>query len=190
MEVHMKDVGSLLTDSYSWIRSNDLPNWLVVIFTGIFWPLVLYFWTRRKVRNVPNLEVSLSQCRMRISGKKHDGVNLNFLNNTGSVVYITNARLLKCSPRFPIPPEALRDIAEFSHELKFLDNNTKRYIKRQITLHTNEEAVTCIALRELDKELLLFKLSWIRRLLRKRKYFCLEYVAMVGNHKYKVYTAY
>lgn len=186
----MKDIGSEFLDAYSWIRLNDLPNWLTIVFTGIFWPLVLFIWTRRKVRNVPNLAVSLSQCKLTMDNKDYDGVNLKFLNNTGSIVYITNVRPLRCSSLFPVHPDASRDIADRSHELKFFDDLCQKYCRRQITLQTNEEAVTCIAISNLDKGLLLFKSSWFRILLRMRKYFHLQYVALVGNQKYRVSTAY
>ncbi len=182
----MKHIGDLL----SWMKQNDLPNWLGILFTAILWPLVLFLWTRRTVRDVPNLEISPSKGTIKVKGKDYDSVDLNFLNNTGSIVYITNVRLLKCSRHFVIPTGgASRDIASFSHELKFFESTSKMFVKRQITLQTNDEAATTIA-ATVNDDFFSFKSGRIRKFLRLRKYFCLQYVALVGVKRYKVRTPY
>lgn len=180
-----------LTEMWTWMKKNDLPNWIIFGFTAIIWPLALFVWSRIKYTNIPNLEISLFKAENKIimNGKIYDGLLFNFVNNTGSVIYITNARLSKCSNLFKVHPDASRDIAECSHELKFLDP-VQHYSLRQITLQTNQEAITCIALSDFQPEILTFKPWAIRRKIGFRKYFRLDYAAMVGNKRYLVSTKY
>ena len=180
----------LVKSWYLWMKSNDLPNWIILLFTAIFWPLLLFAWTKRKKRSIPNLQVSLDQCTVKMNGKDYQGVSFTFLNNTGSIVYLTNVELKKCSRHFPVDPHAFRDFVRLSHELKFFDEIEKKYIKRQITLQTNQEATTCIALSSLNDAVFSFRPSCLRRLIGIRKYFRLEYVAMVGSQRCRVSTTY
>jgi len=126
-----------------------------------------------------------------MNGKEKPAVHFSFLNNTGCIVYLTNVRILKCSKKFIIDKDASMDIAESSYELKFMDKNNGHYIHRQIILQTDETAQTSIAVEdEVNKEILSYKRSKLRQRFRRPKYFCLEYVAMVGNKRYKVSLIY
>lgn len=106
---------------WQWLKNKDLPNWIIFSFTAIVWPLVLFYWNKRKFNNIPNLEVSLAKASITINKKSHSAIDINFLNNTGAIVYLTLARIKKCTKSFNVPTDASRDIAENSHELKFMD---------------------------------------------------------------------
>ena len=66
-------------DMWKWMKENDLPNWVVVLFTAILWPLVLFIWHRRSVSNVPGLEVRLSPGNIQINGEQHNAVAIDVI---------------------------------------------------------------------------------------------------------------
>jgi len=177
---------------YLWMQKNDIPNWVVIIFSLVLWPIVLYLWNQRAVNNIPNLQISLSKGVTSSQGeRKENFIWINFLNNTGSIIYLTNIRILKCSKLFQVDPKASRDISESSHELKFPNKKDNILTERQIILQTNEESGGGLQLKEtISDEMLTYKSSLWRRVLRRPKYFCLEYVVMIGNKRYKVNTVY
>ena len=175
---------------WTWLKDNDLPNWIIFAFTAIVWPLVIFCWTKRKFNNIPNLEVSLAKASIQINGNPHDAVDIIFLNNTGSVVYISCVRIKRCSKLFTVPIAASRDIAENAHDLSFMDSKGD-YVLRQFTLHTNQSVKTSIAVnQQLNESFYKYNPPLWRRSIRRRKYFVLEYTAMVGNRKYTVSTIY
>ena len=177
---------------YLWMQNNDLPNWIVVIFSLILWPIILYLWSQRTINSIPNLQISLSKGATTVNGeRKENFIWINFLNNTGSIIYLTNSRILKCSKLFQADPRASRDISESSHELKFPNKKDNSLTERQIVLQTNEESGSGIQLNHtISDEMLIYKSKLWRRLLRRPKYFCLEYIVMVGGKRYKVSTIY
>jgi hypothetical protein len=177
---------------YQWMQQNDLPNWIVFIFSLILWPIALYLWDQRTINNIPHLPISLSKGATSSDGeKKENFIWINFLNNTGSIIYLTNIRILHCSKLFKVDPKASRDISESSHELKFPNKTNNTLTERQIVLQTNEESGSGLQLKEIiPDEMITYKSMLWRRLLRRPKYFCLEYVVMVGNKRYKVSTIY
>ena len=109
------------------MKSNDLPNWIVILFTAIVWPLVLFCWNRRRVNNIPGMEVRLMPGNIVIDGHPKDAIAIDFINNTGSVVYLSGARILRCSSLFSIPIVTSRDIAENSHEGWLAPETYKRF---------------------------------------------------------------
>ena len=78
---------------WDWARTNDLPNWGVVLFTIILWPSFLYYWYRRKLNNIRSLEVRVAPGQMHINGVPHAAVAIDVMNHTGAVVYLTGARI-------------------------------------------------------------------------------------------------
>jgi hypothetical protein len=179
--------------AYSWLKLNDLPNWVVVIFTVILWPLFLFWWNRHKVNNIPNLRVSFAEGHLEIRGKPHRGVDIVFFNNTGSVAYLNRVRIRSCSALFPVPTDVDRDIAENSHDLSFM-NCRGKYADREVTLQTSQSTKTIIAVaQEMPQAFYNYAPDrpWlIPRPIRRRRYFVLEYTAMVGEKKYSVMTKY
>ena len=105
---------------------------------------MLFYWNKRKFNNIPNLEISLAKASITIDGNPHAAVDINFLNNTGAVVYLNRFRIKKCSDSFNVPIDASRDIADNSYELKFMDSGG-RYINQQLTLQTNQEMKSILA---------------------------------------------
>lgn len=178
----------IIVKAWDWFKLNDLSNWFAIVL----WPLILFLWNQKTVDSIPNLEVSLSKGTTKIGENEvTNALCLNFLNNTASIVYLTNAHILKCSKLFPVDPAASRDIAKSSHELKFPNFKDSYLTERQIILHTNAQAGTCLSLTTTVTDAMIsYKPNIIRKLFHIPKYFCLEYVAMVGNKRYKVSTIY
>ncbi|MCX5846803.1 MAG: hypothetical protein NTW12_10695 [Deltaproteobacteria bacterium] len=172
------------------VKEHDIPNWFILIFTGIGWPLVLFLWNMRKLQNIPNLEVSPTDGIITINGTEYPALWLKFSNQTGSTVYLSNARLLKCTKLFKVASTSTRDLAESAYELNFSDGSGKLN-QRQIILHTNDKTETAIALdSKPGKDILSFKPPIWRKNVSCPKYFCLEYIAMVGKKRYKISTIY
>jgi hypothetical protein len=176
------------------IRKHDIPNWLILLFTGIVWPLILFLWNRRKFHTVHNLEVSFVDGQMQIMRNnvkcEYDAIWFKFSNQTGSTVYLSNTRLLKCSKLFKVSGASTRSFADASYELNFSDGKGN-FNQRQIILNTNDKTETVIAIDN-KPELGFFSYEpavW-RKLLHYPKYFRLNYVAMVGTKHYRVSTNY
>jgi hypothetical protein len=175
---------------WNWTKSNDIPNWIVVTFTAVVWPLALLAWNRRKVNNVPHLEVRLLPGIILIGEQSHDAVSFDFINHTGSVVYVTGARIKKCTGQFSVPIDASRDIAEGSYHMSFMDANGG-FVHRELTLQTNQSGRTCMAINApMSQTFYTYLAPWYRRLFQNPKYFVLEYTAMVGTSRYSVATVY
>lgn len=184
------DSHTWIADAWTWLRANDVPNWLVVAFTVVLWPLALFLWSRRKVNGVPGLEVHFVPGGITIGEKPFPAVDIQITNHTGSVVYLSGARVRNCTSAFTVPVDAARDIAGNSYHLKFL-NSHGQFIDREITLQTNASAKTCMpAADPPPKEFYTYSSPWWARRLRLRKYFVLEYTAMVGSTRYAVATLY
>lgn len=127
---------------------------------------------------------------MQIDGQSHDAVAIDVINHTGTVVYITAARIKSCSALFPVPTAASRDIAEGSYHLAFLDQNG-HFNQRELTLQTNQTGRTAIPVTAaLHQAFYTYRAPWYRRLVRLKKYIVLEYVAMIGKKRSFVRTLY
>jgi hypothetical protein len=179
-----------VVESWVWVKENDLPNWVAVLFTAILWPVVLFLWNHRRVNNIAHLEVQFAPGKIQMHGQPHTAVSIDFTNHTGSVVYLTGARIKRCSRLFRVPIDASKDIAEGSYHLKFMDE-TGGFVHREQTLQTNQNAHTCIATTsELPESFYTYSAPWWRRAFRARKYFLLEYTAVVGTTRRSVTTLY
>ena len=179
-----------IVDLWNWVKANDLPNWVVVVFTAVLWPLALLVWNKRKVNNVPNLEVRIFAGNIQIAGNSHVAVGFDFTNHTGSVVYLAGGRIKNCTKHFSVPTDASRDIAEGSHHLSFMDTNGG-FVHRELTLQTNQSGRTVMAVTApMTQEFYTYRAPWYRRLFRTPKYFILEYTAVVGTVRYLVATVY
>jgi hypothetical protein len=178
-------------DLWNWTKANDLSNWIVVAFTLVVWPLALIAWSRRKVNNVPHLEVTILPGNIVIGGHPHVAVAIDFTNHTGSVVYITGTRIKECTSQFSVPTDASRDIAEGSYHLSFLDAASGGFDHRELTLQTNESGRTAIAVTApMPPGFYTYRAPRYRRFFRSPKYFILEYTAMVGASRHAVATVY
>jgi hypothetical protein len=179
-----------ISNLWAWAQANDIPNWVAVAFTGIAWPVALFFWQRRKINSVAGLEVHFSAGNITIASKPYSAVEVQFTNHTGSVVYISGVRIRSCTRNFPVPVEAARDIAQGSYHLKFIEDSGQ-FVLREITLQTNTSARTCMpASPGLSNGFYTHSPSWIARLFRRQNYFVLEYTAMVGTARHAIATIY
>ncbi len=177
-------------DFWAWARANDIPNWVVLAFTGIAWPLALFLWHRRKVNSVPGLEVHFAAGNITIGANAHSTVDVQFTNHTGAVTYVSGVRIRSCTRAFPVPVEAARDIAKGSYHLKFM-HESGAFNLREVTLQTSASAKTCMPTTPtLAGEFYTHSPSLGARLFRRQKYFVLEYTAMVGTTRYAVATVY
>lgn len=169
------------------LQRYDLPNWFAVVL----WPVILFLWSRRTIPNVPNLNVSLSKGKMKVGDQEGDALCLNFLNNTGSIVYLTNVCISKCSTRLQVDIASSRDMVRSSYELKFPNKADRVLTERQIILQTNEEVGSCLLVRNhITEGILSYRPNPIREIFHWPKYFCLEFMVMVGNKRYKVVATY
>ena len=190
MESLLIDAECLVVQCSNWAKTHDLPNWGVVLFTGIVWPLVLFYWHRRKVNNIRHLDVRLQPTDTRLNGESHPAVGIEFINHTGSVVYLTDASIEKASSLFFVPIAASKDMVEGSRPLSFNDG-AGNLNRREVTLQTNETARTSLAITSpLPEAFYNYRAPWYRQALRWRKYFILEYTVMVGTARYSVATLY
>jgi hypothetical protein len=59
-----------LYDGYSWLKANDLPNRLSVLFSLIAWPAALYWWSSHKRQVIPHFDVNRSRGQTRIGDQE------------------------------------------------------------------------------------------------------------------------
>jgi len=178
----------IIKEFWTWLKANDIPNWIAIVL----WPLAIFLWDRRTVSTIPNLEVSLFKGKTKIGeNDESDALYLKFLNNTSSIIYLTNICILNCSKKFHVDPAAARDIAKSSYELKFPNGKDGYLTERQIILHTNAETSTSLSVKNsITDDMLSYKPNILRQVFRRPKYFCLQYIALVGNKRYRVSTTY
>ncbi len=173
------------------LKDNDLSNIESLLLNIILLPTIINWWSKRTVHNIPGLIVTLSSGLVNINGVDHDAVDIMFENKTGSIVYLNNVRLRNCSHQFPVTTDSARDIGESSHVLTFPDQMTGKYEKSQIILQTGQKEKTIIAVeRAMPDEFFRHEPCLVRRCSKWRKFFALEYTAMVAEKKYSVRTTY
>jgi hypothetical protein len=181
---------SWIATAWAWARANDIPNWLAIALTSVLWPVALILWQRRKVNGVHGLEVHFATGNIQIGGKPFSAIDIQFTNHTGAVAYVSGVRVKGCTPDFAVPVEASRDVAENSYHLKFMDDKGQ-FVMREVTLQTSTGAKTCMpAPTTLPTEFFTYSPSWLARRFGRRKYFVLEYTAMVATTRYSVATLY
>ena len=178
-----------IVDIWNWAKRNDLPNWAVAALT-VLWSLVMVIWSHRKVNRIPHLEVNFQPGNIEIGENPHIAIAIDFINHTGSSVYLAGAMIKRCSDLFCVPIDASRDIADSSYHLKFLDQSG-HFVLREHTLQTNESVRSSMATTsELPPSFFSYTPPMYCRLLRIRKYFVLEYTVTVGMKKRTVSTLY
>lgn len=181
----------MLHNLWFWLKVNDIPNSLGFLFSLMVWPIVLFWWHRRKRNSIPSLEVHFTKAEVTINDSNHSAVRVTITNHTGSVAYVTGPRIRQCSDLFKVPIQAAADVGGDFHHLAFFDHSTQRFCLREITLQTNQAAVAAIPVTLPPGESFFrHRSNQLNRLLRWRKYFILEYVAMVGTKSYSVSTLY
>jgi len=188
----MDEINSVSVSLWHWLKANDLPNWISVVFTAVIWPVALIAWNGRRVHNVAMLELHPRPGEIQIYGKSHVAVALDFTNHTKSLVYLTGLRIKPCSATFPVSVDVRRDMATGTHDLSFLVPHTEGvsvFKCREMTLQTGTTSTTAVGVeRAMPEEFYRYKPPRWRRWLRIPKYFVLEYTALVGSTRYRVRT--
>jgi hypothetical protein len=119
-------------------------------------------------------------------GRAFNALNFEFINRTGQVVYLSRARLHEHQKTFPVPPEAARDVSGWC-ELKFANRHTGLLDLNDIVLQTADRATTGIAVAQpINPALFTYQPERWRGLLRRPKYFRLQFTAMVGRKEHPV----
>jgi hypothetical protein len=180
-----------LCDAWDYQKAHDASNWFVIMFSLILWPAALYWWNNRKTQSVPGFLVTFTAIQVAIGQELFEAVMLSFINRTGSVVYLSRARLTEVQKNFPVPVAASRDMARGWRELVFAIPPNLHHDSHECILQTDGRAVASIAVKEpMDETFYSYRPTLLRRCFGRPKYFLLEYVAVVGEKKFSVATIY
>jgi hypothetical protein len=176
---------------------DDVPNWFTLLFSLIVWPAFLYWWHTRKVQGVPFFDVVYRPGQIAIgtqlSRQQFDAIYFEFTNKTGSVAYLSRARLRENRKRFPIPIEAAKEISGGWRVLHFQQTGSASFAESECVLQTDKSITTSMAIsRPMDTTFFSYRPSWVwlRRRFRRPKYFLLQYSVVVGEKEYSVETVY
>lgn len=183
-----------LVELLEYLAQHDLPNWVTAFWSLILWPLAFWFWNDRKRSYLPGLDITVKERKtkpFKIDDKQCSGIQFNFVNKTGEILYLTDVEIVDYSSRFEIATEADRSIAESKYELKFRGSDERNYTLRQTILQTDEEAQTVlpVIIPSMD-EFLRYRRSGLRVLWPFPRYFALEFIAMVGKRRRRVRIVY
>lgn len=190
---------SYISDVWQSLKDHDAPNWFVIFFSLVLWPIALIWWTKRKRQSVPHFLVTFTPMdQITIGDAPYPAILLTFINQTGSITYLYHARLTEIQKRFPIPVAASRDMARGWREVVFaLPSNPPeplRFEHYECVLQTDPKSgrvLATIALKHpMDEAFYLYRPTLWRRWLRLPKYFLLEYDVVVGEKKFSVATVY
>jgi hypothetical protein len=180
---------------WQYLKDNDLPNWISLIVGLFVWPpiaaAIVVLWSRRTLQSVPHFLVTLTPGAATIGSQSHPGVDINFINQTGSVAYLSRARLIEVATNFPVPVAASRDLARAWRQLVLAIPPSPAFDRYECILQTNERAKAFIATTQVpDQAFYSHRPAVWRRWLRCPKYFRLEYVVVIGDKKFLVSTIY
>jgi hypothetical protein len=168
-----------LSRVWDWLHDHDLPNWIA----AFAWPLLIWWWSTRRVNSVLGLAVHFAPGSVTIGPNSHPVVNVHFINYTGCVVYITGMWVQPNLKTFNMPADAGRDAARGKYLVAFLEGNELK--GRERTLQSNDRtAVAAFALeQEMPTEFYKYRAPLWRRVLRRPKYFRFEYVVMIDTKR-------
>ena len=186
----MAEIKNMLLTIWFWFKSHDLPNWIVLIFSIIVWPLALFLWSKRAVGAVRNLQVVVAQAGGFIpTGEQCPYLVINFNNNTGEVVYLSNLAI-KVSSKVKAHPNADKDISTGCYTLKFAIKAGDPFDKLQATLDTGGRVSTGLPLSSDYKHDEVTELVNRMRNYRRNgiisKFFTLQFDCMIGRELKRV----
>ncbi len=189
---------SCLANLWQFIKANDLPNWVSLLVSLVIWPPIaaalVVLWSRRTRQNVPHFLVTLTAAQGAIGNQTGPGVVITFINQTGSIAYLSRARLIETPKNFSVPSAASRDVARAWRELALAIPPNNTFDRYETILQTdiqNDRAIAFIATTQPpEEEFYAHRPSLWRRLLRWPKYFRLDYVVVIGDQKFLVSTTY
>jgi len=171
---------------------NWLQFWLQFLLIAIVWPLAVWLWTRRKVASVNGLEIQLASHEGNINGTQYPGIMITFANRTGSVVYLSNARLRERPRNLTVHPLATRNISDSSCQLRFRPAHTdENFDHRQIILQTDHDAQSWLPLvGQADEALFTYRPARWLGVFRIARYFRMTFLVVVGDARYRVSLPY
>ncbi len=183
---------------WNYLKTHDAPNWIAIFISLLVWPPILwgitYWWVTRRRQSVPDFLVTFTASKIKIGAEDYDAVNLTFINQTGSIVYLSRATLVEAPQNFGVPTAASRDMARGRRELTFAIPPSQKFDHYECILQTDVEhgrAISAIAIkRPLDEAFYSYRPTILRRWSWRPKYFLLEYTLMVGQKKYSIATVY
>src|SRR5260221_10576080 len=136
-------MNSWISDIWNEAHTHDLPNWFGLTLQLRRWPLVLRCFHRRRVPSVQGLEVHFNPGSTLIGSNpviaanpSYPAVSIHFQNHTGSVVYISGARIRNYSKNFPVTLVAAKNISTYSFPLQF-NNCNKIFPLNEVKLYTH-----------------------------------------------------
>ncbi len=181
---------NILLNIWNWFKFNDLPNWIVVIFSIVVWPIALFLWNKRTVGAVRNLQVVVTPAGGVIpTGEQCPYLVLKFNNNTGEVVYLSNLAI-KVSYIVKAHPNADKDISTGNHVLKFALKDGDNFDKLQATINTGEKVTTGLPLSNAYSSAevveLMNQMGSHRRNCLISKFFILRFDCMIGRELKRV----
>ena len=180
-----------LAGIWLYLKSHDAPNWIAIFISLFVWPPILWgitYWlvTRRR-QNVSDFLVTFTPSKIAIGDSDYDAITLTFINQTGSIVYLSHARLREVKKRFEVPVAASRDMARGQRELVFAIPPSTKFDQYECILQTDVthgRVLASIAIKNpMDDAFYSYRPCVLRRWFWAPKYFLLEYVIMVGQKK-------
>ncbi len=189
---------SCFANLWQFIKANDLPNWVSLLVSLFIWPpiaaAIVILWSQRTRQSVPHFLVTLTAAQGAIGQQTGPGVVITFINQTGSIAYLSRARLIETPRNFSVPAAASRDVARAWRELALAVPPGTTFNRYETILQTDIEhgrATAFIATTQPPEEAFYaHRPSLWRRLLWSPKYFRLDYVVVIGEKKFLVSTVY
>jgi hypothetical protein len=171
---------------WNYLKVHDLPNWIVLCFSLIVWPIVLYLWNRRTYSSIRNLQIIVDPAGGVIpTGESCPYLVFRFENKTGENVYIANATI-KVTDLINPHPNADKDLSTGNYALKFAEREGESFFRLQTTINTGNRVTTGLPLSESysKEDGLKSLINTLRSHKSNRlfsKYFTLQFDTMIGG---------
>jgi hypothetical protein len=132
------------------------------------------------------LDVIVAPGAATFGGKPSDAVTFEFVNRTGSVVYLSGVQMIENPKNFPAT--GAQDISTGWRPLKFgTKGNPGMLTEHEFTLQTNANVISLIgASKPVDGFVSSYRPPRIRRWFRFPKFFKLQFTAVVAGKTYSV----
>jgi len=138
----------MLEQIWNYLEMHDLPNWIVLCFSLIVWPIALYLWNKRTHSSIRNLQIIVDPAGGVIpTGESCPYLVFRFENNTGENVYLTNLAI-KVTDLINPHSNADKDLSTGNHTLKFAERDGEPFSRLQTTINTGNRVTTGLPLSE------------------------------------------
>ena len=176
---------------WDYLKTHDVPNWIVLFFSLLVWPMILCLWNKRTEPWIRNLLIGVDPAGGVIpTGESCPYLVIEFDNNTGENVYIANAAI-RVTNRIEAHRNADKDISTQYYTLKFAEKSGEPFSRLQVTLSTGQRVTTGLPLSNEylnnDKHTTLFtELKSHKSHKIWAKYFTLRFDTMIGDRYRRV----